>query len=332
MSNLGDRTKYVGCSELAACTGYGGFETTALDKWEEKTGRRPGFKGNHHTKRGTFHEAAVIRLHKQETGCKVENRQAEYVHAKAPWWKGHADGEIPEHPSDPATFQGPGILEVKAPSTRSLDRLRDAGLPNDYIFQAHGLCGLSGYSWMRWAMLDYDNHRTISWDIPFDPEFFARLEPEIEKFWKCVETDTPPDEVPPQLDPPQVDGELKIYSGEKWDTAGMNIVGVYETYTDAKKNWDEEKPKLVKFMEDNGLSKAQIGEFCKLVYTVPKAPRRFWQGEKAVDWVSHLCSLIRKGDMDEAARLAKGFRPSNFYTEKWVRSLRPYPVNMGGEG
>lgn len=123
---LGDRSKYLGASEIPAVAGLSPYNS-ALGVWLEKTGQMPPFEGNLATELGTFLEPFLSRLYSERTGIELET-PAGIAHPEHPFLVAHLD-----------RVTGSGrVVELKTASRYVAHRWGDDGtdqVPEEYLAQ-----------------------------------------------------------------------------------------------------------------------------------------------------------------------------------------------------
>ena len=81
----------VGASEIAAACGFSRYRSR-FGLWLEKTGRRPAFSGNIHTRLGQLCEPRARQLYADATGEDVEIPPCSVFHPDLPWARCTPDG------------------------------------------------------------------------------------------------------------------------------------------------------------------------------------------------------------------------------------------------
>lgn len=171
-----DRRKYLGASSVGAALNLEPNQTP-LELWRFLTGRDGERKQTGPMARGSRFEEPVIELYENKHGQEVLDRQVTLEHQQYPYLRAHCDGILDEHrPMGPgASYDGRGILEVKCPGYHSLNLAVDRGLPRSWIVQMQVMLELSGLSWGRYVVYDYEAHDVIVFDVQHDPEGAAAL-------------------------------------------------------------------------------------------------------------------------------------------------------------
>ena len=170
-AGLGDRTSYLGCSDLAAIIGASPYAAPIdvyrriVDKIEPVQTRR--------MRMGQLLEEAIGTEYEETTGIKLR-RRGEVVHPEYPYIRGHVDwitegdvGVVDAKASEyPIGYGEPGTDQV----------------PPHIRTQMVGYCGLLRREWADVALLrgtrGLDLYRVMA-----DPELYAALIGEAVKFW-----------------------------------------------------------------------------------------------------------------------------------------------------
>lgn len=169
MSDLGDRTKYIGGTDLAKILGvskYGG----AYSVWLEKTGRSKGKKQTAPMKRGKDLENYVRELYQKEQGVATLG-PSRLVHPSYPWLVGNLDDCTADR-----------VVEYKTVSRWSRKDW-DNGVPIDYLLQVQHYMELS-------ALPSADVVACYGWDeieifqVQADKEMVKKAHAVARQFWE----------------------------------------------------------------------------------------------------------------------------------------------------
>ena len=193
---LSGRTASIGASEAAAAIGLSPFETQH-ELWERKTGQRESkdLSGNAAVEYGNRLEPCLRSMFQAEhPELTVEYHQFDVLYqSERPWMTATLDGELTDE-------QGrKGILEIKTSSIgkkAQWDAWRDA-IPMHYLSQVCQQLYVTGwdyaYLYAKLLKLNGDSElRTYRIERGEHEEDIRWLVSEIDKFWKLVETRTPP--------------------------------------------------------------------------------------------------------------------------------------------
>lgn len=127
MTEIKDRTGYIGGSDIAAVLGLSRFKTP-LQLWAEKTGNiiPEDISGKLQVRLGNKLEATVCDLFTEETGKKVARVNEALVHPKYPFLRGLIDRRVVGEKA---------ILEAKTTSAWNAHAWEGEAMPQDYILQ-----------------------------------------------------------------------------------------------------------------------------------------------------------------------------------------------------
>ena len=182
------RKSGIGGSDAAAAVGLNPY-MSPLELWLDKTGRDAGLAkpDPHDTSEpiywGTLLEPIVAAAYTQQTGNRVRKVNAVLQHSTIPFMLANLDREIVGVP-------GVQILECKTAGEFGARLWRD-GVPEYVQLQVQHQLAVTGKLAADVAVLlcgqKLEVHR-----IERDDELIARLIPLEARFWRYVETDTPP--------------------------------------------------------------------------------------------------------------------------------------------
>ena len=193
---LSGRTASIGASEAAAAIGLSPFETQ-YELWERKTGQRESkdLSGNAAVEYGNRLEPVCRAMFQAEhPELTVEYHQFDVLYqSERPWITATLDGELTDENGRK------GILEIKTSSVgkkTQWDAWRDA-IPTHYMCQVCQQLYVTGwdyaYLYAKLLKLNGDSElRTYRIERGEHEEDIRWLVSEIDKFWKLVETRTPP--------------------------------------------------------------------------------------------------------------------------------------------
>lgn len=156
-------------------------------------------------RRGNDLEPLVCQRYTEETGRKVVRRPPT-VHPTEPWARVTVDREIlgahdvtvvgAEGPKDIAD-PGVGVLEVKTHAAHAYARVKREGLPAGHILQLQWGMWVRNRKWGSFAVLNPETWEMVTFDVQFDPELIARIEPHIRAIWEMIQRE----QMPAKLDP-----------------------------------------------------------------------------------------------------------------------------------
>ena len=234
MTDLGDRTTYLGGSDIPSLLGMG-FKT-AREVWEIKTGRREPDPVNANMERGTALEPVAADKYQEEFN--VELLEApELVHPEYPFLRGHPDRYMGPGPGDP-------LLEIKCPTAREFHNRVAHGPRLSQLVQVYWYLGLSGRPaadvWYFCSDL-WDGQR---FPVQADGTVYEALLDRALLFWSHVQEDIPPTELEEQafLEVPRPTGSITPVEGDLWGELLVERAGVQqelEVWEGRKRQVDE---------------------------------------------------------------------------------------------
>nr|WP_206370912.1 YqaJ viral recombinase family protein [Solimonas marina] len=182
------RRSGIGGSDAAAAVGLSPYKS-ALELWMEKTGRDAGLEKpdptdtTHPTYWGSLLEPAVSVAYMQRTGCRVRRVNAVLQHPQHVFMLANLDREVVGNPDVQ-------ILECKTAGEFGARHWKD-GVPEYVQLQVQHQLAVTGKRAADVAVLlcgqSLEIHR-----IERDDELIDRLITLEARFWRYVETDTPP--------------------------------------------------------------------------------------------------------------------------------------------
>ncbi|MPV64327.1 lambda-exonuclease family protein [Burkholderia sp. BE17] len=185
---LAVRRTGIGGSDAAAAVGLNPY-MSALELWLDKTGRAEGLPRpdpadtTSPTYWGTLLEPIIAAVYTQQTGNKVRKVNAVLRHASIPWMLANIDREVVGVPDVQ-------ILECKTAGEYGA-RLWREGVPEYVQIQVQHQLAVTGKTAAHVAVLlcgqALEVHR-----IERDDALIGRLIELEARFWRFVETDTPP--------------------------------------------------------------------------------------------------------------------------------------------
>jgi len=165
---LGDRTKYIGASEIGNCLRRVVCSKLQPEPFDQASmGRMLA---------GRAMENEVVQLVRVALNGRLRNTgrvQLDLHHPTLPF-HAHPDGRIIGGFDG---LDGDGVLEVKTASASTFKRFQSDGLPQNYIDQVQAQMGLSGLLWGLVVLVSRENLAEMTtFTIRFDPGHYARLE------------------------------------------------------------------------------------------------------------------------------------------------------------
>lgn len=189
------RAQGVGASEVYDAI----FNPAAL--WLKKTGRETG-EDDALSRLGNAIEPYIIGEYELATGLKVQRKPDTLRRGRM---IAHCDG-ITEHPDD-----GPIVVECKWRGHRDgWGAEHSADIPPPIMLQVQQQMGLAGARFAHVPVL-FLRPPIVRYAIDFDAALFAMLEEAVDRFWRHVESDTPPEVNPDE--PHALDVLRALYRG-----------------------------------------------------------------------------------------------------------------------
>jgi len=194
---LGDRTKYIGASEIGTCLRRVVCSKLQPEPFDQASmGRMLA---------GKAIENEVVQLVRVALNGRLRNTgrvQLDLQHPTLPF-HAHPDGRIIGGFDG---LDGDGVLEVKTASASTFKRFQSDGLPQNYIDQVQAQMGLSGG--LLWALVVLVSRENLAemttFTIRFDAEHYARLEERAERVMHVFTSGVTPyniqDELPGEPD------------------------------------------------------------------------------------------------------------------------------------
>lgn len=176
------RRGYIGGSDAGAVVGLNPYKS-AYALWAEKTGKLPEFEGNLITEVGSYLEEFVATLFERETGKKVRRKNRMMVNEAYPWACADVDRTVVGENS---------IVEIKTTNSfPAMRKFKNGEYPESWYCQMTHYLAVGGYEKAYLAVLIGCREFKI-FELERDDSEIAALMAEEEKFWKLVETNTPP--------------------------------------------------------------------------------------------------------------------------------------------
>jgi predicted phage-related endonuclease len=273
--DLGDRTKYLGASDLGDCFSIPPYGCKRK-LWYKKTGTAPDYpeSDNFNFRRGHMLEPLGASLYAQETGQKIRRRNQIILDDQYDWMGCHLDREIVKDE------RGPGVLEVKSPTMRVFMDVKRKGANEAYLLQMQQMLNLRKASWGAWAFFSAELADLFHFEVLRDDELIAKIIEGAAAFWELVKRRTAPDKLEKKdkrcmkcgfqnscqgITPEEYlafadagegveivfDEELEQYAEERWS--------IKEIRDEANGMYDAVNDKIKLRMETLGASKVQCG-------------------------------------------------------------------------
>jgi len=259
----------VGCSDIGAIMGVDQYRTAA-DVFDRLTGYKQ--EKNPQMERGHVMEPVIAAKYQEATGRVVEPYPVMLKDRELPFLVGHMDRVFLEH-------KDKGVLEIKAPGSNMLRKIKREGIPGSHYLQLQGYLMLSGYVNGAWCSINYDDWHLIHFDVEPDSEAFLMIRSGIKNFWdKHIMTNRRPElyQEPKVLDLPEIGKDEKIVRMEDpdWFEAVADLKEAKELTADAEMIEKQAKTKIQAIMEKYGASVAE-GAGSRIYWKEQEGRKRF---------------------------------------------------------
>lgn len=219
--DLGDRTTYVGGSDVADILGLNPYGSQ-LKLWRRKRGLDPEIEETEPMRWGHLHEPTIANEFAVRTGKKVQQRRQAYVDREVPVIQGHIDRLVVGEDA---------ILECKSTSSWNAGQWGEEGtddIPRQHIVQVQTYLMLTGRSIAYVAVLIGGNDFRV-YVVRADKRWHKIIREEVARFWAKVENGIEPD--------PADDAE----AAARWDTATDRVVTADANCLDLLKQLEQAK-------------------------------------------------------------------------------------------
>lgn len=186
------RRSGLGGSDVGAIMGVDQYKD-GLDVYLDKVDPGPDFDSPA-MERGRYLEPVVSKLYEVTSGRRLQHgkfrRDQKNKHLI-----GSPDRIIKPTGRKPyaADVSSPGVLEIKTANRFVLKKMKEQGLPKNYILQLQHYMGLSGTSWGAFAVLCPDPWEFLTFTVEFDQELYDRVCDVLQRFWDDhVQAEVPP--------------------------------------------------------------------------------------------------------------------------------------------
>lgn len=285
---------HLGASEAAAILVPDGFKDQT-EVWMEKTRRKKPQGHKMIFDRGHDMEPLIMKKLKKDHGRAVTGEQTQYRDPERPWLVCHVDGMC----GASSRFDGPGIVEVKAPGSNMARVMSETGMTNQYTAQVqmgtHIAAAAIGdpVGWALCAFLNYDDYEVVPFDVPAAAAYQANALQVLDHFWDCVQKDTPPSPVnPSDLGPlPEVNGEMVYLDDERTTELARMFIDADKEKAFAV-NQDKSIRETIKTLcGDNGL--VELSSMVRISYKYQKG-RTSINGAGLLDYCEHLVEELNE--------------------------------------
>jgi putative phage-type endonuclease len=179
------RRNYIGASDVPTILGLNNWKTP-LDLWMEKTGRKDSIQDNDRLWYGRANEPLVAQLFERRYGVKCQAPNIVYQSKVVPWLTA-----TPDFVYCDADFYS--LLECKTPGLHERDKWDESTCP-DYV-QAQLLTQMfvTGIKQGRaGCIIAGDVEKAFFPSFEFDSNVWKILFEPLERFYECVQKDSPP--------------------------------------------------------------------------------------------------------------------------------------------
>ncbi|MBK8793325.1 MAG: YqaJ viral recombinase family protein [Holophaga sp.] len=166
--HLGDRTQYIGASEIGSCLRRVAFSKLYPESLD------PASIGRMLAGRAMENEVVqIVRLSLNGNLRNTGRVQLDLHHPTLPF-HAHPDGRIAGGFDG---LEGDGVLEVKTAGAATFNRYESEGLPQNYRDQVQTQMGLAKLSWALVVLVSREClSEMATFTLRFDPEHYAHLE------------------------------------------------------------------------------------------------------------------------------------------------------------
>lgn len=179
---LAERRHSIGASDVAAAIGLSPWKTP-IELWQEKTGRAAPTPSTWRMRAGLLLEPAILDEYETLTGNAIAERQASVTHPDYPWLTATLDGLV----------NGPRVVEAKtATSMEGWGEEGTGDVPDHYFLQVQAQLACAGADAADMPVL-FGLDRFRLYTITRAPAVWDAMFEDLDRFWRCVQTDTPPD-------------------------------------------------------------------------------------------------------------------------------------------
>lgn len=180
MSREISRASYIGGGDqahLLDIAPYGCYRRLILSK------RQPieqDLSDNIHILRGNYLEPTIAKLYADRTGRKLRQYTRKVD-------RDTRHGAALDRHIVAFDERGPGVLEIKAPSSMVFRRYVRDGLPAEYSAQLNWYMGYELWQWGSFAVANFETEPgLISFDVDFDAELYQMQTAKAAEAWKLV--------------------------------------------------------------------------------------------------------------------------------------------------
>jgi len=247
---LAERRKGIGGSDVAVVLGLTPWKTPA-QLWDEKKGYAVDEEENFHMRRGRVLEPIAADLYAEETGRKIRK-----VPMRRDKTHPHRSANIDRQILAGGEIKSTGALEIKVPGHFAFEKLKAEGVRDEHMLQHQWYLGVLGYSWGSFCAFHADSMSLLYFDIEADPELFAWMAEEVDKWWETyiVGNVRPPEEIEAAAPPvpiPNLIGDTLYRDDDEWYEAMTALEDAAELKQNASDWYDECKARVIDLVGDH---------------------------------------------------------------------------------
>lgn len=173
------RRRRIGASDVPIILGVSEF-MTPFQLWEERTGRREPKQQTYAMERGLQAEAKIQELYEAHAGVKLERFIAE------------SKTTIPLVASlDGFNHKSQCVVEFKYPSQEKHEAALRGEIPLMYRWQVQAQIEAADAKFGEYV--SFDGNEIVIVHVPRDEAMIDKIKEAVPKFWKLIESDTPPE-------------------------------------------------------------------------------------------------------------------------------------------
>ena len=220
------RRSGIGGSDAGAILGVDPWRDAA-DVYAEKLGVAEEREQTGPMLAGVELEPLIADKYAAKTGRRVKRKKM-VRHPELGWLIGNIDRQVLTAANAPAF--GPGVLECKAVGLSAFQKIKDVGLPENYILQVQHYLAATGYLWGSFAILQRERWEFLSFDVLRDEALIERLIAAEQDFWMNHVLK----EIPPNASLPKLDAGEALREDEPWLAALRALKGASDVLKEAE--------------------------------------------------------------------------------------------------
>lgn len=290
-ADLGDRRTYLGGSDVAVILGLDPFKSPR-QLWLEKTGQVPmPVVDNVHVRRGHRQEPVALAAYQEQLDVRdprevlvpatlLDERDLPLVHAAThPFLRGHVDAIALPADRRGALREVGRVIEAKAPALGTFLKYQREGLPDRYIIQLQSYLTMFGLARGEWVIFSAEHDQLLPVPVERDPVVEEAILEQTARFWRCVETLTPPpEETVAEALPPLAPDEQTL-AETRWESEeARRILADYRearALAESAKALKDEAEARVRALIAGKPGRYEAEGIGRVVYVQTKGARRF---------------------------------------------------------